>query len=521
MAQSTTKNSRGSDYKLVLTAALTAMFVVGFNTTAIMTALPEIKSSLDLDAQTLQWVMNIYMLTCAVLIAVMGSFADIFGKMRILLVGLGIFTAGSVANLFAGDALMILLGRGCQGIGAAAITGVSVAVVSVATPEEKRAQALGLWAGIIAFAFGVGPLIVGVLTASISWRAIFAVDLVLLTTAALLLFRIEKLKLIPRDLKRNTKIDYQGVVLLMVTLGSFVYGLTSGHQVGWSSLQTLALFGTAIIFATAFAINQVRVAEPLVDFSFFRKPRFLASTTCMFVATFLLMGLTFTYNLFVQAPGALGLNPLEAGLSLLPFTMAMFALSLTAPRLLAPYSFHWPITIGMLMLAAGFWLMHDTSDHMPYSNLWWKLAILGVGVGLTFSLLSRLGLRVLPDESAGQGSGVINTCLYLGATVGIAACGIVAAEIRHNSLASSLEKFALAPSDHSALDHALAHGSPSDVERALAEFSPEDAEKIEAAMQGVLDDAFTGAMDMMMVLALIGAALAFFLIRGSVPRAGA
>ena len=521
MAQTTASTLRSSDYRLVLAAALIAMFVVGYNTTAIMTALPDIKSSLDMDSQTLQWVMNIYLLACAALIAVMGGFADVFGKMRMFLIGLGIFATGSIACLLAGDPVVILVGRACQGIGGAAITSISAAIVSVSTPEAKRTQALGLWAGTIAFANGVGPLIGGVLTDSIGWRGIFAIDIPLLAIAALLHFRVLKLNLVPDELKPGAKIDYPGVGLLIVCLGAFVYGLTNGRIAGWTSLQTLAQFGAAIIAGVAFVIHERRVAAPLVDFSFFSKPQYLASATGMFFAAFLLMGVIYSYNLFVQAPGAFDFTPVEAGLSLLPFTMMMFVLSLTAPRMLAPYSFRWPITIGMVLMVAGFWLMHFTSIQTPYSDLWWKLVILGVGIGLAYSLLPRLGLRALPDESAGQGSGVINTCLFLGASVGIAASGVVRAEMQHHAVATAVDKLTSIPADAGNLVVALAHGSSSQAEQALAQFSPEDAEKIRAVMQGALDNAFAGVMDMMAIVALIGAVVAFVLIRGAASKTGA
>jgi len=521
MAQTTANSMRGSGYWLVLATTSISMFVVGFNTTAILTALPAMKASLDLGSLALQWVMNAYLLSCAVLIAVMGAFADIFGKTRIFMVGLAIFAVGSIANVFAGDAAVILLGRTLQGTGAAAIAGVSAAIISVATPEEKRAQALGLWSGTIAFAFGVGPLIGGVLTDSISWRAIFAVDIVLLAIAAVLHFRVEKLHLVPETLKPGIRIDYLGVALLIATLGAFVYGLTGGHEAGWSSAQTLVLFAVAVICAAAFTFAETRVSEPLVNLSFFRETRYVAAATGMFFAAYLLMGVIYAYNLFVQAPGALNLTPVQAGLSLLPFTMTMFLLSLTAPRYLEPYSSRWPITLGMLALVAGFWLMHLTTDQTPYSSIWWKLIILGIGVGLAYALLPRLGLRALPDESAGQGSGVINTCIYLGASVGIAVSGIVSDAIRRHEVASAIEGLQPAPSNTRALEVVLTHGSQSDVSQALAGLSPETAEKIKSAMQAVLDDAFVGVMDMMAIVALIGAALAFVLIRRGKPKTGA
>jgi MFS family permease len=148
-----TKAVDGSKSWIVVLAACIGMVVVAYNTTAVMTVLPEVKASLDLDAQTLQWVMNIYMLSAAVAIAAMGRFADIFGAMRIFGIALGAFTVGSLAIAFAFDAVMILAGRIFQGLGCAGIMSTSVALVTLATPEDKRSQALGLWSGAMAFGF--------------------------------------------------------------------------------------------------------------------------------------------------------------------------------------------------------------------------------------------------------------------------------------------------------------------------------------------------------------------------------
>jgi len=518
MAESTINAARSSESWLVITAACISTFVVAYNSTAILTALPAIKSDLDMDAEGLQWVMNAYMLASALLVAVMGRFADIFGKMRMFLIGLGIFTLGSIAIIFSDSATVMLIGRTCQGVGAAAIFSISVALITVSSPEEQRAQALGLWAGMVAFGFGVGPLIGGIFTDSISWRGIFVVDILLLAVAALLYLRIEKLGLVEREIDPSAKIDYWGVALLVVTLGSFVYGLTNGHEAGWDSAETLSLFAIALVGAIAFAFHERRTAEPLVNFSFFLSPRYSASAIGMFLTGFVLIGVLYYYNLFVQSPGALDYSAVQAGLSLLPCSITMFVLSITVPKLLAPYSFHWPVTIGMILMALGFWLLHFTTNMSGYASIWWKLLVIGLGLGLSFALLPRVGLRGLPDKDAGQASGVINTCLYLGCCVGTAAGGIVTARIRHDAVTSVIAKLHSGISDPDELEDLLAHGSASDVKQALAKFSPDDADKIKQTIQGVLDDSFAGVMDLLAVVALLGAIICFFLIRGAVPK---
>jgi hypothetical protein len=371
---------------------------------------------------------------------------------------------------------------------------------------------------MVAFGFGVGPLIGGIFTDSVGWRGIFVVDLVLLAVTALLCLRIERLGLVDRDIDPNTKIDYWGVALLVVTLGSFVYGLTNGHESGWTSAETLSLFAVAFVGAIAFAFHERRTAEPLVNFSFFRSPRYSASAIGMFLTGFVLIGVLYYYNLFVQSPGALEYSAVQAGLSLLPCSITMFVLSITVPKLMAPYSFHWPVTIGMILMAIGFWLLHFTTNTSDYASIRWKLLVIGLGLGLTFSLVPRVGLRGLPDKDAGQGSGVINTCLYLGPSVGASAGGIVTARIRHDAVTSVIAKLHSGISDPEELEALLAHGSASDIKQALAKSSPDDAEKIRGTIQNVLDDSFAGVMDLLAVAALLGAIVCFFLIRGAVPK---
>jgi len=508
-----TKAARGSKSWIVVLAACIGMVVVAYNTTAVMTVLPEVKASLDLDAQTLQWVMNIYMLSAAVAIAAMGRFADIFGAMRIFGIALGAFTLGSLAIAFAFDAVVILAGRVFQGLGCAGIMSTSVALVTLATPEDKRSQALGLWSGAMAFGFAIGPLVGGALADAISWRAIFILDIPLLAAAVLVAWWIERRGLVPRLIQPGTKIDYWGIVFLVTALGAFVYGLTSGEMNGWISAWTLSLFALAALAGAAFVYRERRAADPLVYGSFFRHPSYVAATFGMFLTGAMLIGVLFFLNLFIQAPGGLDFTVFQAGVALLPFTLAMGAVSVTVPRLLPPAGFRFAVTIGMLMLAVGFCLLHGTNDQTPYRDLWWKLVILGTGIGLGFSLLPRAGLKELADKNAGQGAGIINTFLFVGLSIGIAAGSIVAAEIRHVHIGPVLEKLMPGASDLKPVEITLLHGSTTEVDQTLKQFPAESAGEIRAAIVEVLDDAFAGVTELMMILGLIGCVLCFFLLR--------
>ena len=514
IAHTAASSVHGSKSWLTILAACLGIAVATYNTTAIMTALPAIRSSLDIDAQTVQWIVNIYMLSAAVMMAAMGRFADIFGKLRMYLIGVGTFAAGSIVIIFAGDAVVMLAGRTLQGIGTAGIVSTSAALISVATPEEKRSQALGLWAGGAALGFALGPLIGGTLTDLVSWRVIFVVDIPLLAIAALVCLLIGRSGIAAARSETETTVDYLGLLLLVVTLGTFVYGLTSGVEAGWMSLQTLALFTVAALGGIAFAVWEHRAIEPLVNFGFFTQNRYVAGTLGMFLTGMLMTGALYYTNLFVQTPGALHFTALQAGLAMLPFTLTMFVTSLAAPRLLGSLSFRWPVTIGMLALAAGYWLMQNTTNQTAYADLYGALMILGFGSGLCYALLPRVGLRGLPDESAGQGSGVINTCYFIGLAIGTAAGSLVAAHIKRVLVVPVISQLMPEASDRVSLDLVLVHGSQSQIDHALARVPPDIAHKLRVAMQEVSDNAFDGVMELMTVVALIGAALCVLLIRG-------
>ena len=506
---------RGTRVVLAMTA--TCMTVVGYNTTAVVTILPKLKSEFDLTPTAIQWVMAIYTVVSATLVPILGRLGDVTGKMKVFFFGMAVFALGSFVVIVAPDATMLLAGRAAQGAGAAALFGTSLAVLNAATPEAQRASVMGVWGAVIGLGISLGPIVGGAFTDYLNWRGIFVADLVLLAIAFLIGLRVSRRGYVPDQNLPGARLDYAGAIALSLLLGPLSFALSHGESGGWGRATTLLPLGVAGLAAIALAVTARRVDDPLIELRYFRHPRYLMATLGMFVSGFSLFCFFVYFNLFVQSPAALGLSAVGAGAAVLPLSGMMFVISVTAPRFLAPVSFHWPLSIGMAALAAGFLLLSGTDNTTDYSQIWWKLIILGLGMGLTFSLLPRLGLRLLPEEHTGQGSGVINTFLYFGATLGSVVGGVAQAITLRAGLSEVIAALPAGSTQREGLAHALAHGAPSEVQHLLAGLDPSTGTALAKALRDLQDNAFDNAMLVGAAGALIGTFMALWLLRGPVP----
>jgi len=504
---------RKHGFWLVVLTACTGTFVVAYNTTAVMTALPAIKTDLDLDIDTMQWVINLYMLFGAATLAAMGHLGDTFGMTRIFLAGVAVFALGSIFITFADGTALLLIGRALQGLAIASIMSSSVALINRSTPPDTRATALGLWAATVALGFALGPLVGGFLTDGISWRAIFVLDLIILGIAAILCSWVLRAGLAPAVLEGGKPTDFAGIALLFVTLASFLYGLTCGPLYGWTSLPTLGLLALTLVAGAGFAYWELHFPDPLIRFGFFRYRNYAGAAAGMVLAGFTQIGILFFINFFLQAANGLNFSASQAGLALLPFTAVMFVISLAAPHIIQPKRYGLWATAGMILLAAGFWLMRDVNHQTPYEDIWWRLTLIGAGVGLTMMLFPRIGLAALPEASAGQGSGVINTCLYTGLAIGTALGAVVATQIKHHVTGSVIDGLGKALPDPHAFKITLIHGSHSEIVKALTTLTPSDATKIQDALLKAFDNGFSGVMILMTAAALLGIVLCAFVLR--------
>jgi EmrB/QacA subfamily drug resistance transporter len=513
MALPTEKDERKSGFWLVVMAACSGTFVVAYNTTAVMTALPAIKVDLDLDVDTLQWVINLYMLFGAATLAAMGHLGDTFGMTRIFLAGVAVFALGSIAIALTDGAVLLLMGRALQGLAVASIMSASVALINRATPPESRATALGIWAAALALGFASGPLIGGILTDSISWRAIFVLDLIILFIATLLCVCVIRAGFAPAVIEGEKRTDFPGIALLFVALASFLYALTCGPLYGWTSLPTIGLFTLTLVAGAGFMMRELRFSDPLIRLGFFRYRNYAAATTGMILAGFTQIGILFFINSFIQSAEGLNFSASQAGLALLPFTAVMFVVSLVAPHVIPEKTYGIWATISMACLMIGFWLMRDVNHQTPYKEIWWRLTFIGAGVGLNMMLLPRIGLGALPQANTGQGSGVINTCLYAGLAIGTALGAVVVAQIKQHVVGPYIEGVgATLPILH-ALKITLVHGSQSQVSKALAELPSNESANVQEVMLRAFDHGFSGVMLLMTAAAATGAVLCAAVIR--------
>jgi MFS family permease len=406
--------------KLVLAACCLTMLAVGENSTAIMAALPAMTAELKLEAATVEWIVNAYLLASAVFIVLGGEAADRFGAARSSAAGIALFALASLIIALAPDGRTLVAARALQGIGAAFAVPGTLAAVTHEFPESDHPRAIGAWTGFLMLGFSIGPLIGGVLTHYAGWRTVFWLNLLLMAPAGLALW------LRPRTASARTdRVDWLGLALLAVFMVALVQGL---HGVAHLESAPAAVIVPLVLAVVAFA-GLVRVetrrSAPLLDLGLFRDRNF--SLAC--VLGFLLMGdimaTLLYYNIFAQAPRDLGLTPVAAGLSLIPLSVGLFGFARTSHQLAAKVGIRPMMVAGSLLLALGCSIVWVALAGAGFAVLMAGLFAMGAGIALPYASAPRIGLAALPQTLAGKGSGILNSSTFLGGTVGVTAGGVL------------------------------------------------------------------------------------------------
>jgi MFS family permease len=403
----------------VLWASCLAVLGVGANSTAIMAALPSMRSELGLSAAGVEWAVNSYLVVSAAFVVLGGQAAGRFGPKLAAMAGMALFGTASCLIAIANSEAMLLAARALQGFAAALAVPATLAAVDLSASAERRAGAIAAWAGFLMLGFSIGPLIGGLLTHATGWRLIFWLDVPLMLTA-IAGMAASGAPSAGAHAAHDRRTDWVGFVLLATLMVSLVFTL---HALPHAATAPLAVVGPLVLAAAALVlllIAESRAAAPLVDLSFFARRGFVMGVAIGSLAMFSIMSLLLYFNLHAQSRAGFGLSALEAGALLLPLSAALLALALSASAVAARAGMRNAMTGGMALIAMASAVIAAATVTGSMALLAIGFCVMGGGLAVPYALAPRLALSALKREQAGQGSGIVNACTFLGGSAGVA-----------------------------------------------------------------------------------------------------
>ncbi|WP_375489971.1 MFS transporter [uncultured Jatrophihabitans sp.] len=400
-----------------LVAVSLGTFMLLLDVTIVNVALPDIQTALHSSFSDLQWVVDAYALTLAALLLTTGSLADLFGRRRLFVVGLVVFTLASLLCGVATNTLFLQLSRALQGIGGAIMFSVSLALLADAFRGKDRGTAFGIWGAITGLAVAIGPLLGGALTSGLSWRWIFFVNLPIGVLAVVItIARVAESKA-----PHARRPDWLGFVVFTVALASLIYGLIESSERSFHDARVIGCLVAAGVLLAAFLLIEGRGKSPMFDLSLFRKPTFTGGAIAAFGLSASIFALLLYLTLYVQ--DVLGFSPFGTGLRLLVLSGGIFVVAAIAGRLTSRVPIRFLVGPGLLIVGVGLLLMRGLDASSLWTHLIPGLIVSGVGVGLVNPPLASTAIGVVKPQNAGMASGINSTFRQVGIATGIALLG--------------------------------------------------------------------------------------------------
>jgi EmrB/QacA subfamily drug resistance transporter len=410
----------------ILALVLTAQVMVVLDSTIVTVALPAIQHGLGFTSQSqLQWVMNLYILFFGGFLLLGGRAGDLFGRQRLFVAGLIVFTAASLFNGLAQSPGMLLGGRALQGFGAALVTPAALSIiVATFTDEGERTKAMGLFAAASAGSGAIGLVLGGVLTQELSWRWIFLVNVPIGVIAALLAIPFVPNSRAPGDGRRN--MDVAGAVTVTGGLTLLIYGIVNAQTWGWGSGRFIGCTVGAAALLAVFVAIELRSRVPLVRLGIFKIRSLSAANVTMFLMVGGMFANMFFPTLYMQ--DVLGYSPIKTGLAYLPFPAAMIVFSGIGQQLLRRFDPRVTLVSGLLLASGGLFSYHSLPLNGSYvTHVLPGMILIAAGAGLAYPTLFLLATGDVPPDEAGLASGLINSSQQLGSAIGLAIVSTVAA----------------------------------------------------------------------------------------------
>jgi len=408
-----------------LGAVAFGLFMIMLDNTVVFVALSAIQSDLHISTSELEWVVNGYALTFAVLMLTGGKLADLLGRRLIFIVGLTIFTASSLACGLATGATMLIGARVVQGVGSALMNPATLSIITATFPPRQRGTAIGIWVGVSAMALAIGPLVGGILTEQINWSWIFFVNvpvgIVGIIVARLVIDE-------SRDESEEQRLDLPGLLSSGAGLFALTYALIEGNNYGWSSGRILGSFVVAAAGLALFVVLEHRQRVPMLDLSLFKNRTFAGANTVMLLVALAMFGVFFFNSLYLQR--ILHYSAIETGATFLPMTVLIVLLAPVAGKFSDRIGSRWLMAAGLLSLSASLISFSTLGIGSSFWEILPGLILGGIGMSLAMTPTTAAAMGSVPVDKAGVGSAVLNSMRQVGGSLGIALMGaIVAASI--------------------------------------------------------------------------------------------
>jgi EmrB/QacA subfamily drug resistance transporter len=412
-----------------LAAVCFGLFMALLDVTIVNVALPTIQKSLNASFSELQWVIDAYALTFAVILVTSSRLGDIFGRKKVFILGLAVFSIGSLLCALSGDftfggtshVMTLNISRAIQGLGGSAMMPLSLSIISTEFHGKERGAAFGIWGGVSGLATAIGPLVGGILVEKVNWQSIFYINIPIgIIGIALSIWAIRESK----EERASRFIDVFGLITLSVSMLCLVLALMEGNDKGWNSSYILTLFAIAAIVLLVFIVGELKIKNPMIDPRLFKIPSFTGSAIAAFCLSAGLYSLFFYLTLYLQ--NFLGFDSLQAGLRTLPMSALVLLGAPLAGKLTDKFGPKWFVVIALAMLSVSVFLMTRISPNDKPSD-WIVLLpafiIAGIANGMANPPISSLAMGTVHPSKIGMASGISNVSRQIGTAFGIAFLG--------------------------------------------------------------------------------------------------
>ncbi len=422
---------------LILGVLCFSLLVIVLDNSILNVALPSIVRELDATNTQLQWIVDSYTLVFAGLLLTAGSLGDRFGRRPALQVGFALFGLGSLASAMSTSPNMLIFSRAFMGIGGAFIMPATLSIITNVFPTRERGKAIGIWAATAGLGAALGPLTGGFLLEHFYWGSVFLVNLPIVIFGL-----VAGVFLIPDSKDPSApRLDPIGAVLSIIGLAMVLFAIIEAPRNGWTDPVTVVCFLVGAAVLTAFAWWELHSSHPMLDFNFFRNPRFSAASSAITLTFFAMFGSLFLFSQYLQF--VLGYTPLQTGIRLLAVAIPMMIVAPLSPRFVHRFGTKYVVAAGMSFSTIGLILLSFLTADSTYPQLVWRLVILSCGLALTMAPATESIMGSLPLAKAGVGSAVNDTTRQVGGALGVAVLGSVFNSIYTSSVTDGLSASSL------------------------------------------------------------------------------